>query len=126
MQRHLAGLSALVTIVAGIALGGAQSDPIAGRFIAHTIDTGLTGGYQVVVADLNRDGKPDIIALASGLKELRWYENPGWQPHVLVSRHQSADQRRRPRCRRRRHPRDRARTRVLQRVRAKRRASSRS
>ena len=52
---------------------------------AHVIDTGLTGGYQVVVADLNRDGKPDIIALASGLKELRWYENPGWEKHVLVT-----------------------------------------
>lgn len=55
------------------------------RFIAHEIDTGLTGGYQVVVSDLNRDGKPDIIALASGLKELRWYENPGWSRHVLIS-----------------------------------------
>jgi hypothetical protein len=54
-------------------------------FIAHTIDTGLSGGYQVVVADLNRDGKPDIIALASGLKELQWYENPGWTKHVLVT-----------------------------------------
>ncbi len=53
-------------------------------FTAHIIDTGLTGGYQVVVADLNRDGKPDIIALASGLKELRWYQNPGWEKHVLV------------------------------------------
>jgi hypothetical protein len=45
----------------------------------------LRGGYQVVVADLNKDGKPDIIALASGLPELLWYENPGWQKHVLAS-----------------------------------------
>ena len=54
-------------------------------FIAHTIATGLTGGYHVVIADLNRDGKPDIIALADGLSELVWYENPGWQRHVIVS-----------------------------------------
>ena len=54
-------------------------------FVAHTIDTGLTGGYQVVVSDLNRDGRPDVIALASGLKELRWYENPNWQKHVLAT-----------------------------------------
>lgn len=53
-------------------------------FIAHTIDTDLKGGYQVVVADLNRDGKPDIIALAGDLDELRWYENPSWQKHVLI------------------------------------------
>ena len=55
------------------------------HFTANTIDSGLTGGYQVITADLNQDGKPDIIALASGLHELRWYENPGWQRHVIVS-----------------------------------------
>lgn len=55
------------------------------RFEAHTIATGLTGGYHVVVADMNQDGKPDIIALADGLSELVWYENPGWQRHVIVS-----------------------------------------
>jgi len=54
-------------------------------FVAHEIATGLRGGYQVVVADLNKDGKPDIIALAQGLPELLWYENPGWQRHVLLS-----------------------------------------
>ena len=85
MQRHLTGLLSLAAVVSGAALAVAQGDAIAGRFIAHTIGTDLTGGYQVVVADLNRDRKPDIIAVASGLKELRWYENPGWQSHVLVS-----------------------------------------
>lgn len=55
------------------------------RFTEHTIATDLRGGYQVVVADLNHDGKPDLIALASGMPELVWYENPGWQRHVLAS-----------------------------------------
>ena len=55
------------------------------RFAEHTIATDLRGGYQVVVADLNHDGKPDLIALASGMTELVWYENPGWQRHVLAS-----------------------------------------
>ncbi|MDQ2667325.1 MAG: VCBS repeat-containing protein [Gemmatimonadota bacterium] len=54
-------------------------------FTEHAIDSGLSGGYQVVVADMNRDGKPDVIALASNLHELRWYENPGWQRHVIIS-----------------------------------------
>ncbi len=53
-------------------------------FTAHEITTGLRGGYQVVVADMNKDGKPDIIALASGLPELAWYENPTWTRHVIV------------------------------------------
>ncbi len=55
------------------------------RFTEHTIATELRGGYQVVVADLNHDGKPDLIALASGMPELVWYENPGWQRHVIAS-----------------------------------------
>ena len=54
------------------------------HFTEHVIDSGLTGGYQVIVADMNHDGRPDIIALASGLSELRWYENPGWRRHVIV------------------------------------------
>jgi hypothetical protein len=55
------------------------------RFAEHTIATGLKGGYQVVIADLNHDGKPDIIALASGMPDLVWYENPTWERHVIVS-----------------------------------------
>ena len=55
------------------------------RFVEHTIATGLKGGYQVVAADLNHDGKPDLIALASGMPDLVWYENPTWERHVIVS-----------------------------------------
>jgi hypothetical protein len=54
-------------------------------FEAHSIANDLTGGYQVVVSDVNHDGKPDLIALASGMSELVWYENPGWQRHVIVT-----------------------------------------
>lgn len=55
------------------------------NFREHTLATDLRGGYQVVVADLNRDGKPDLIALASGMKELVWFENPSWQRHVIIN-----------------------------------------
>ncbi len=55
------------------------------QFTEHTIATGLKGGYQVVIADLNHDGRPDIIALASGMPDLVWYENPTWERHVIVS-----------------------------------------
>ena len=53
-------------------------------FSEHTIGTDLIGGYQVVVSDINHDGKPDLIAVASGLKELIWFENPRWERHVLA------------------------------------------
>jgi hypothetical protein len=54
-------------------------------FREHTIATGLDGGYQVVAADLNHDGKPDLIALTTRSNELVWFENPTWEPHVLAS-----------------------------------------
>jgi hypothetical protein len=56
----------------------------AANFSAHQIAGDLRGGYHIVVADLNHDGKPDVIALASGMSELAWYENPGWQRHVIA------------------------------------------
>jgi hypothetical protein len=55
------------------------------NFEEHTIATDLRGGYQVVIADLNRDRKPDLIALASGMKELVWFENPNWTRHVIIN-----------------------------------------
>ncbi|HEY2014877.1 MAG TPA: FG-GAP-like repeat-containing protein [Bryobacteraceae bacterium] len=54
------------------------------EFSGHVIATELKGGYQVVVADLNHDGKPDLIALASGMPELVWFENPTWERHVIA------------------------------------------
>lgn len=54
------------------------------QFREHTVAEGLKGGYQVVAADLNRDGKPDLIALAGGMNELLWFENPTWQRRVLA------------------------------------------
>lgn len=56
----------------------------------HTLATDLKGGYQVISADLNHDGRPDLIALASGLPNLDWFENPGsigsaWPRHTLAT-----------------------------------------
>lgn len=69
-----------LALLAALPLAAAQP----ARFAGHTIAGDLRGGYQVVVADLNGDGKPDLIALASGMPELVWYENPTWERHVLA------------------------------------------
>lgn len=79
-MRQPAGLCRLLLALTPASLSAASP----ARFIGHTIAADLKGGYQVVAADLNRDGKPDLIALASGMKELVWYENPGWQRHVIA------------------------------------------
>src|SRR6185503_15234887 len=64
---------------------GATSLASAPTFTAHEIATGLSGGYQVIAADLNRDGRPDLIAVATGLQTVTWYENPSWAPRVLAT-----------------------------------------
>ena len=69
-----------------VSVGSSQDAGLGGyRFVAHTIATGLTGGYQPVVVDLNRDARPDVIGLSVSLDELAWFENPGWQKHVLTT-----------------------------------------
>jgi hypothetical protein len=62
-----------------------QQEPETFRLVPHGIATGLRGGYQVIAADLNRDGRPDLITVSSGMSQLLWFENPGWQRHVIAS-----------------------------------------
>lgn len=54
-------------------------------FETHTLAADLRGGYQVLAADLNRDGRPDLIALGQGQRDLVWFENPSWERHVLAT-----------------------------------------
>ncbi len=61
--------------------------PVAAQMLhpkAQVLANDLTGGYQVIACDVNADGKPDLIALASGLTDLLWFEDPTWQRHVLA------------------------------------------
>lgn len=71
------------SVLLGAAAATLAAQPV--HFAEHTIATGLKGGYQVVIADLNHDGKPDLIALASGMPDLVWYENPTWERHVIAT-----------------------------------------
>ena len=92
-RRHTAfhhGWPALAVVslalaVPGVPAAGAQEEAAGPRFVTHTIDGDLASGYQPVVADLNRDGRPDVIGLSTRIGELAWYENPGWERHVLAT-----------------------------------------
>jgi hypothetical protein len=55
------------------------------HFREATIAKDLKMGYQIVVADLNRDDKPDLIVADERGTELAWYENPAWERHVLIA-----------------------------------------
>jgi hypothetical protein len=54
------------------------------QFKAHLVAR-LPGGYKVAVVDIDRDGKPDIVGLATTPSCLAWYKNPTWEKHVLTS-----------------------------------------
>src|ERR1700677_391066 len=54
------------------------------QFKDHVIEGNMPGGYAVVIADLNKDGKPDVVGLSQQVKDLSWYENPSWTPHVMA------------------------------------------
>lgn len=55
------------------------------QFDRQVVAADLKGGYQVVATDVNKDGKLDLVALASGMTELLWFEAPNWDRHVLAT-----------------------------------------
>ncbi len=66
---------------------GAQAPPAAAlpAFRATSIVSGLGMGYQLVLADLNRDKRLDVIVVDERAQDLAWYENPTWTRHVLAT-----------------------------------------
>lgn len=71
-SRRLIGLTCLASFV-GVLLAASRPADIAFRI--HMIDPGYN--ETVAVADINRDGKPDIVSGES------WYEAPHWIKHPL-------------------------------------------
>src|SRR4051812_32990080 len=54
------------------------------NFRMQEIANGLGIVYAVTVADVNADGKPDIVAINE--RQLLWFENPTWTKHVILER----------------------------------------
>ena len=81
--RAALGLMAAVALAGGLA-AAPHEHPLP-HFREHLITRDVPGGYQVVTVDLNRDGAMDLIAVAQGMTDLVWFQNPGWQRHVIAS-----------------------------------------
>lgn len=47
--------------------------------------------YQVAVADINGDGKPDVLVLSTQGNRVDWFENPSWQRHPIARTGQNID-----------------------------------
>ena len=52
------------------------------EFDRIVIDPNFPGAYQVEVADVNGDKKPDIVAV--GGSTCAWYENPTWKKRIVT------------------------------------------
>jgi len=54
------------------------------QFEPHLVGK-LPDGYQIAVADMNGDGRPDILALSTRTRRVVWYENPDWKEHPIIT-----------------------------------------
>lgn len=82
----------LCTAYGTLAAAGSADSPQRKRAMIkwqpHTVAQ-IPSGYQVAVADVNGDGRPDILALSSEESIIEWYENPSWKarPITTLTRH---------------------------------------
>lgn len=70
-----------------LAMGAAAEPAPFPTFRAEEIDKSLKIGYAVKIADLNGDGKPDVIVVDK--HRVIWFENPGkpdapWKLHTIL------------------------------------------
>ncbi|MDA0349129.1 MAG: VCBS repeat-containing protein [Verrucomicrobia bacterium] len=52
------------------------------NFRTVEIDAQLEIGYGVALADMDGDGKPDIVL--ADKNQFAWYQNPSWEKHIMV------------------------------------------
>jgi hypothetical protein len=60
------------------------------RFERHEI-ADYRAPYQLAVADVNGDGKPDVIALSTEANRVDWFENPSWKQHPVAQTPKNID-----------------------------------
>jgi hypothetical protein len=54
-------------------------------FTRRTIAS-FSSGYALVVADVDHDGLPDVVALSSASDGLVWFKNPSWKKYTITTR----------------------------------------
>ncbi|WP_406695082.1 VCBS repeat-containing protein [Singulisphaera sp. Ch08] len=81
-SRSLAPLLLLIGPWCGLPCVAAEPRTLP-QFERIVIDDNFPGAYQVEVADVNGDGKPDVVALGGGT--CAWYENPTWKKRIVTN-----------------------------------------
>ena len=73
-----------------LASDASAADPAFPKFRAQEIDKSLKVGYAVVVADVNADGKKDVVVCDAN--RVVWFDNAGdWKLHTITQGQVKAD-----------------------------------
>jgi hypothetical protein len=85
---------ALTTLIAFSTslIGSDEKSPRAAElphFKMQEIETELGVGYAVLAADVNHDGKPDLVVVDTN--RVLWYENPSWKRRTIIKGVTKAD-----------------------------------
>lgn len=76
-----AGGIACAMTLAGAAAAVLAAETTTPAFRSVEIDAAVEIGYGLAVADVNGDGKRDVVLADKRL--IAWYENPSWQKHLI-------------------------------------------
>ena len=76
-RRTLPGI--LSGLLLAVAVHAAPQEP---RFRAVDVDTAISIGYGVTTADVDGDGRRDIVLCDA--RQVAWYRNPNWSKHVIA------------------------------------------
>jgi hypothetical protein len=69
----------------GGGMSGATWNSAIPMFTKHTIAS-FSAGYMTVIADIDHDGLPDVVALSSGSDGLIWFKNPSWKKYTVTTK----------------------------------------
>ncbi len=57
------------------------------QFREHLIDGTIKSAYGLAIADMNGNGKKDVIVGSTGELTIAWYESPHWEKHLISNEH---------------------------------------
>lgn len=55
-------------------------------FGTHTVTDFLRDGYWLEAADIDGDGKPDLVGYGLKVGEIYWYKNPTWEKKLVLDK----------------------------------------